>query len=220
MPNKGPDQRAQWVPVYLSEHLASGGVIRTFSDNVDIALWRSFSGKIHAWANRCPHRGMRLSYGFVRGEMLACIYHGWHYGDYATCQHIPAHPDLKPPETICATTYGCVEKDGLIWISTGDGSPTNPQNLPAYPLRSIVIDTCATEVAAKLGLEGFNRGSVRIQATQCVCAIQELPDKRTNLHILSRKKLAPLEMVKLSRWAEKLRRTLEAACHGPQQVAT
>ncbi|MGO7418409.1 Rieske 2Fe-2S domain-containing protein, partial [Rhizobium ruizarguesonis] len=40
-----------------------------------IALWSSASGRISASADRCPHRGMSLSHGFVRGETLSCIYH-------------------------------------------------------------------------------------------------------------------------------------------------
>ena len=43
----------------------------------DIVIWRSVSGEARAWENRCIHRGMRLSFGQVRGEQLSCRYHGW-----------------------------------------------------------------------------------------------------------------------------------------------
>ena len=66
-------------PVGLSEDLAPTQVMRATVAQHDIAVWRSVSGVISAWHNRCPHRGMRLSHGFVRGESLACAYHGWHF---------------------------------------------------------------------------------------------------------------------------------------------
>ena len=68
----------------------------------ELAVWRSASGRIAAWRDRCPHRGMRLSHGFVRGESLNCIYHGWTYGADGACRRIPAHPEVVPPATIRA----------------------------------------------------------------------------------------------------------------------
>ena len=46
----------------------------------------------HVWEDRCPHRGMRLSMGFVRSDRIACLYHGWQYGTDGHCLYIPAHP--------------------------------------------------------------------------------------------------------------------------------
>jgi len=64
-------------PIGLSRNLAQRQVMRAVlmqpgGNDLDIAVWRSVSGVVNAWENRCPHRGMRLSHGFVRGESLAC----------------------------------------------------------------------------------------------------------------------------------------------------
>ncbi|MEH6728896.1 MAG: Rieske 2Fe-2S domain-containing protein, partial [Hyphomicrobiales bacterium] len=94
---------AGWVPVALSADLPDGGVMRAQIDAelpLDLVVWRSRSGQVSAFDNRCPHRGMRLSFGFVRGERLSCIYHGWQYGQDGGCRHIPAHPDMTPPASI------------------------------------------------------------------------------------------------------------------------
>ena len=64
------------VAVGLSKDLPNGRVMRAIVGEQDLVVWRSKSGVLSAWDNRCPHRGMRLSHGFVRGEALACVYHG------------------------------------------------------------------------------------------------------------------------------------------------
>jgi hypothetical protein len=83
---------------------------------------------------------MRLSHGFVRGETLACIYHGWRYGLDGGCSHIPAHPSLVPPKTITARVFGCHESGGVIFASLT--SETDPPRLPErlVPLRSVDFD--------------------------------------------------------------------------------
>jgi Rieske [2Fe-2S] domain len=35
-----------------------------------VVVWRGQDGKVHAWEDWCPHRGMRLSFGFARGKSL------------------------------------------------------------------------------------------------------------------------------------------------------
>ena len=95
-----------WTPVALSADIPPATVAPGLFGDHDLALWRSASGRIAAWFDRCPHRGMRLSHGFVRGEALSCIYHGWSYGASGGCRHIPAHPNLEPPEAIRVPVRG------------------------------------------------------------------------------------------------------------------
>jgi nitrite reductase/ring-hydroxylating ferredoxin subunit len=127
------------VAIGLSQNLPNGRVMRAIVHEQDLVVWRSKSGVLSAWDNRCPHRGMRLSHGFVRGEALACVYHGWHYDKKATCRYIPAHPELEPPETIKAQQFNSMEKGGLIWVNIDDNSiePSIDENLT--PLRSISL---------------------------------------------------------------------------------
>ena len=89
-----------WSPVGMSEALPRGGVIRVVVNEQDVVVWRGNDGSVRAWENRCPHRGMRLSYGFVRGNRLTCLSHGWGYDGQGSFVSIPAHPALTPPKTI------------------------------------------------------------------------------------------------------------------------
>ncbi len=92
----------------------------------DLACWRGESGRFHAWRNRCAHRGMRLSFGFVRGEQLTCRYHGWRYDQSGQCSLIPAHPNTRPPKAAAIPGYGAVEQDGLLWVRLGAGENPPP----------------------------------------------------------------------------------------------
>jgi len=209
--------------------------MRTVVDEVDMAVWRGHSGRVHAWDNRCPHRGMRLSFGFVRGDRLACLYHGWQFGEDAACRHIPAHPDLEPPQTICATAYGCAEFDGLIWASADAGSPaeqiTELQPLGGTAIRTLTINADEQHIMNLLAQGDFplsengsgNSGSARSRTCRremrrvvveagdgnvhrtLIAALHPLRPGKTRLHLQITPDASPGLKVALSRWAERLR---------------
>ncbi|TIT97528.1 MAG: Rieske (2Fe-2S) protein, partial [Mesorhizobium sp.] len=151
-----PYPTGSWMPVALSADLPAGTVMPALSPVGPIALWRSRSGRTAAFADRCPHRGMRLSHGFVRGEALSCIYHGWSYARAGNCLRIPAHPGLAPPETIRVATQAVEDSGGLIWISVGEAAAPPPRLDGVAPLRSMMVeaDVAALEAAAGVKAEG------------------------------------------------------------------
>ena len=224
------DDQQGWTAVALALDLPKGGVLRSVTQGQDLAVWRSRSGSVRAWANRCPHRGMRLSYGFVRGETLTCIYHGWQYGTDGVCNYIPAHPDLTPPSTLCTKAFACAEQQGLIWVSLSE----EPTELPvdpvkAEPLRSLVIEATTSDVGSMLTNGCFpiteNWGSgegnfVTVKAAdhlviregdlddsrrRLITALQPLPGNRTAIHVLTSPSASPKLKIALSRWLERLR---------------
>ena len=128
-----------WIPVALRRDVPSGTTRAVLLEGQELVIWRSQGGAVQVWEDRCPHRGMRLSFGFVRGEALNCLYHGWQYGSSASCQRIPAHPDLNVPNTIRANAYPVVERAGLIWtrLTAETAAPELPD---ATPLASVAVD--------------------------------------------------------------------------------
>ena len=58
------------------DDLEEGSVRAVALLDEDVAVWRGRNGSVRAWRNRCPHRGMRLSFAQVRGDRLSCRYHG------------------------------------------------------------------------------------------------------------------------------------------------
>ena len=58
--------------------IPSEGSKLVFLDETPIALFK-INGKIHAWDNRCPHRGASLSDGYISETTIQCKYHLWEF---------------------------------------------------------------------------------------------------------------------------------------------
>lgn len=137
-----------WHPVALSATLGPGRVTGARVLGAPVAVWRDAEGRAHVWEDRCPHRGMRLSLGFVREGVLTCLYHGWRFGPEGSCRHIPAHPEITPPETIRASRHPAAEAGGLVW-AMGEGPPPDPG--PLEGVRSVTVEATADAAHAALG---------------------------------------------------------------------
>ncbi|MBC7479670.1 MAG: Rieske (2Fe-2S) protein, partial [Pseudorhodobacter sp.] len=54
-----------WHPLALSASIEPGTSAGAVVDGTEIAVWRDTAGRVYTWEDRCPHRGMKLSFGFV-----------------------------------------------------------------------------------------------------------------------------------------------------------
>ncbi len=104
-----------WHPVALSDSVADTPVAVRLLGH-DLVLWRDGTRQVHAWADRCPHRGAKLSLGQVVGDQLECPYHGWRFEASGRCAKVPALPAFIPPAAHCATRYSAQEAYGLVWV--------------------------------------------------------------------------------------------------------
>lgn len=138
-----------WYPVALADDLLPGTSAGVVIEGMEIVIWRDTAGAPHVWEDRCPHRGMKLSFGFVRGDHIACLYHGWEFGADGRCRTIPAHPDLEVPKTICTRLYGVAESGGMIWAGLGEAGEA-PSADAATPVRSLFVDAPLDTVVAGL----------------------------------------------------------------------
>lgn len=135
-----------WTPIALSRDIPKGTTRAIVLEGRELVIWRAESGAAQVWEDRCPHRGMRLSFGFVRGEALNCLYHGWQYGTGASCQKIPAHPDLTVPPTIRANAFASAETGGFILVSLDAEPGPPPVLLAGRPIASLAIATTAERI--------------------------------------------------------------------------
>lgn len=225
-----------WVPVALSADLPNSGVMRALIDGkqpLDLVVWRSTSGQVSAFDNRCPHRGMRLSFGFVRGERLSCIYHGWQYGEDGTCRHIPAHPDMTPPTSICANSYLCQDHDGVVWVSREEEDALDLPVFAGQHLRSLSVERNEMVLrgmleAARVPISGKgktetaeafvvmeNKTSLALQAgknaatLRLIVHFQRITSEKTMLHVQTGPGLSVDQQISLSRWTERFRWSAE-----------
>ncbi|WP_438753843.1 Rieske 2Fe-2S domain-containing protein [Pararhizobium sp. O133] len=206
-----PDTAGSWTPVALSADLPAGTVMPARIPAGTIALWRSESGRPAATANRCPHRGMSLSHGFVRGESLSCIYHGWSYAQAGNCIRIPAHPGLTPPETIRTKTFAIEEVNGVIWVATDEATAKPPALEGLTPLRSMTADASIAAIEAVADTQASVEGLVspRENADTLCLLVSAQEDGQTLIHVLLKGETSPAARIAASRVAEGLRRKAE-----------
>lgn len=138
---------------------------------------------------------MRLSFGFVRSNLIACIYHGWQYDLNGQCQFIPAHPALTIPPSIRVATYPCVERLGIVWMySDRDVTPPPELQLDTGDLtsvRSLYIDCAPAAVLERLGPQAENSGvnavtllSADAEGQKVLAVVQPFGRAKTALHIV------------------------------------
>lgn len=114
--------RKFWHPIELSSAIAPGTSKEVRLLGEDLALYRGESGTPHLMVNRCAHRLTKLHTGWIEGESLRCMYHGWKYDASGQCVERPA--ERPGSETgIRVTTYAVHEYAGLIFAYLGEGEP-------------------------------------------------------------------------------------------------
>ena len=219
-----------WSAIALSGDIEPGTAAGTRLSGRELVIWRDAAGEAHVFDDRCPHRGMKLSLGFVRGAEIACLYHGWRYDRAGLCRAIPAHPDLKVPATIRVARYPVSEQLGLIWVSLAEGDPLPPPTFvpdrPLTPLRSLHIEQSAETVRAALRAAGghvADDGLWRLSAVglPLLFALQAYGDEKTALHGLidqNPDKVALDARHMATRWASRFRDTLEGVTDAAKGV--
>lgn len=190
----------RWIAIGLDHQVQAASSNPVVVDGYALAMWRAEDGSVNVWEDRCPHRGMRLSHGFVRGNTLRCIYHGWGYEPGGQCVSIPAHPDLTPPKTICANVHPAHTRYGIVWTNLAD---TPAAALPEAgsengwtPVRSIYVRRSAAAVAEGIEAFGQDGGNAlepgddivtirRADGVSLMMAVQPVDAERTGLHVVA-----------------------------------
>jgi phenylpropionate dioxygenase-like ring-hydroxylating dioxygenase large terminal subunit len=122
-----------WHPVAFSQEIATGAPLAADLLDTRVVLWRDSGGLLHAWEDRCPHRGTRLSIGVQRGDTLRCAYHGWTFGGEGRCTHIPALPALDQSHLKAqVAVYAVREQYGMAWVCLGTPGDAEPPRFPEF----------------------------------------------------------------------------------------
>ncbi|AVS95176.1 aromatic ring-hydroxylating dioxygenase subunit alpha [Paracidovorax avenae] len=114
-----------WHPVALAEDVGAAPLAALLLDQ-PLVLWRDAAGAPHAFPDRCPHRGARLSLGRVHDGRLECPYHGWQFEGGGRCVHVPALPQFQPPAGHRVECFGVREAHGLVWVRLAPGDAALP----------------------------------------------------------------------------------------------
>jgi phenylpropionate dioxygenase-like ring-hydroxylating dioxygenase large terminal subunit len=119
-----------WFPILYASELGKAPIqVRRFGE--DLAVWRDSAGQPHVFENNCPHRGAPLALGRIRGDELACWYHGWSYNAEGACTWTPLEePGCARVARIRIKTYPAVERAGYIWAFYGPPEQVTPLAVP------------------------------------------------------------------------------------------
>jgi 5,5'-dehydrodivanillate O-demethylase oxygenase subunit len=119
--------RTFWHPFFVGSKLApeSAQLVRLLGE--ELTLYRGASGRPYLVGNRCAHRSTLLHTGWIEGEEIRCMYHGWCYDGTGRCTQRPAEHDSGPPK-IKIAGYPVHEYAGLLFAYLGEGAP------PAFEL--------------------------------------------------------------------------------------
>ena len=142
-------------PIASLTDLAPRHVVKARLLGQELAVWRADDGFINVWADRCIHRGVRLSVGMNDGAELVCQYHGWRYANRTgSCSYIPAHPGEAPASSLRVPTFRVEEEYGLVWSGISPDA-----ELPAIPQLSghdvLALRALPVNVGADVALKGL-----------------------------------------------------------------
>jgi phenylpropionate dioxygenase-like ring-hydroxylating dioxygenase large terminal subunit len=110
-----------WYAAALSRELGTKPLkVRMLGRN--FALFRDAKGVAHCLANVCPHRFGSLGQGWVRGDHIACPYHGWEFDGDGQCRRIPSlgPEQAPPPGRARVDAYPVQERYGIVFAFLGD----------------------------------------------------------------------------------------------------
>lgn len=132
-PDTGMGQllRQFWQPVGVSDRLPKGKALPIRIMCEDLTLYRGHSGTPYLVGGVCAHRRTRLHTGWVQGDEIRCMYHGWRYDGAGQCKEAPAEgADFAAKVRIPG--YPLHEYCGLIFAYMGKAAPP-PFELPRKP---------------------------------------------------------------------------------------
>lgn len=125
-----PALRDYYYPVAYAADIANEPV-RVELFGLGYVLWRpSPDAPVEAAADECPHRGARLSQGWLADGCVVCPYHGWRFAADGACTLIPQNDAGLPiPPRARLLTVHCAERYGLVWVCVG----TPRAGVPDFP---------------------------------------------------------------------------------------
>ena len=118
----GEQLREHWFAVARSNRI-KGTPERVTVFGAPVVLVRDRTNGLLAFDDRCPHRGAPLSAGRLGPAGLICPYHGWVFGAGGRCVAMPGSPDGKPLGDVRVPAFHVAERDGLVWVTRGEGPP-------------------------------------------------------------------------------------------------
>ncbi len=112
--------RNKWYLICPSDELKNK-IVKKRILGEDIILFRNQDGNVAALEDRCCHRNVNLSLGYLNTNTIVCGYHGWEYDKDGSCVKIPSQlPGDKIPPTAKIKSYPVKDFNKWVWVFLGD----------------------------------------------------------------------------------------------------
>lgn len=152
-----PNPSAWWLPLASAARFDDAAPLAAEHLGEPVVLWRDGDTPV-AFADRCPHRGARLSLGCVRERTLECPYHGWRFDAGGLCRLIPALPAFTPPDGHRVAIWQVREAFDLLWVAAEGApgaEPHAPPSLEQLPPRRVLCGPFDVATSAPRVVENF-----------------------------------------------------------------
>ena len=116
-----------WYVAATTPELGRELIGRTLLDQ-PVVMFRREDGTPVALEDRCAHRFLPLSQGYLVGDRVQCGYHGMEYDGTGACVHVPGQKTI--PDGAKVGTFPLAEKWQFVWIWLGDPARADESLIP------------------------------------------------------------------------------------------
>lgn len=121
----------KWYLACLQEELDVQNPLKKKMLGRELVIFKNSKGEIGVMEDRCCHRNVNLSLGYIHGEHIKCAYHGWEFDTKGICKNIPSLPVDKPIPNVCKINSYRVRTDyKSVWVFIGDEKYADSEGLP------------------------------------------------------------------------------------------
>jgi len=96
--------------------------------NTPVVMYRRSDDAVVALEDRCAHRMLPLSFGFLENDKVVCGYHGMTFDGEGKCVHVPGQDRI--PTGACVRSFPLVERHNVVWIWMGERELADPSLIP------------------------------------------------------------------------------------------
>ncbi|MCP4434742.1 MAG: Rieske 2Fe-2S domain-containing protein [Actinomycetia bacterium] len=114
-----------WYALAGSSEIEPGEALSAIACARELVVFRGAdNGEVSVLDAHCPHLGAHLGGGEIKGDTIACPYHGWQFEGSGRCVEIP-YSDSRIPSKACVKSYPSREINGMIlfWYHAGGAEP-------------------------------------------------------------------------------------------------
>ena len=118
---------AWYVCAWPQEIVSDAILARTICDQA-MVFYRIDNASVAALEDRCCHRQMPLSKGWLEDGTVRCGYHGLRFDAFGKCVEIPGQANIPPRAKV--RSYPTIIKHGWVWVWPGDAERADPASIP------------------------------------------------------------------------------------------